>query len=154
MKTAVDKKPGKIETRLSMALIAILLIVAIGVFMRQFQINPAVVALRPEAHQPNLPSALHQASPIDTTGTGMAPFSPPERFNPDTLYEKINGRADLYLSSGFASLNTQRFSMEKSAGAWVVGAPWPAAAAEPESSESADERHDEVTRHARPGTRR
>ncbi|MBR9986589.1 MAG: hypothetical protein KFF68_11815 [Desulfosarcina sp.] len=119
MKTAVDKKPGKVETRLSVALITILLIVAIGVFMRQFQINPAVVALRPEAHQPNLPSASHQASPIETTGTGMTPFSPPERFNSDTLYEKINGRADLYLSSGFASLNTQRFSMEKPAEAWV-----------------------------------
>jgi hypothetical protein len=56
---------------------------------------------------------------IDTTGTGLAPFSPPERFSPDTLYEKINGRADLYLSSGFVSLNTQRFSMDSTAGNWV-----------------------------------
>ena len=49
----------------------------------------------------------------------MVPFSPPERFGPDTLYEKIDGRADLYLSSGFVSLATQRFSMDNTAGNWV-----------------------------------
>jgi hypothetical protein len=78
-----------------------------------------VVALRPESHQQSLAPASDQRALIDTTGTGMAPFSPPERFSPDTLYEKINGRADLYLSSGFVSLKTQRFSMHESAGVWV-----------------------------------
>ena len=119
MKTAVDKKPGKVETRLSMALIAILLIVVTGVFMRQFQINPGVVALRPESQPHTQPSGSGLQTLIDTAGSGIAPFSLPERFGPDTLYEKINGRADLYLSSGFASLKTQRFSMDKTGGAWA-----------------------------------
>ena len=87
--------------------------------MRQFQINPAVVALRPESHQQTLPSDADQSAILDTTGSIVIPFSPPERFGPDTLYEKINGRADLYLSSGFVSLSTQRFSMDNAAGNWV-----------------------------------
>ena len=119
MKTTAHKKPGKTETRLSMALMAILLIAGTGVFMRQFRINPGVVALRPESHQQTLPVAAENSALVDTTGTGMAPFSPPERFGPDTLYEKINGRADLYLSSGFVSLTAQRFSMDNTADNWV-----------------------------------
>lgn len=119
MKTDRHKKPGKMEARLSMAVLALLIIAGTGVVMRQFQINPGVVALRPDSHQQSLAPAFDQRALIDTTGTGMAPFSPPERFSPDTLYEKINGRADLYLSSGFVSLNTQRFSMHKTTGNWV-----------------------------------
>ncbi len=107
------------ETRLSMVVMAILMIVAGGVIMRQFQISPAVIALRPQSHQHAMTPESDQMALIDTTDSGIAPFSHPKRFNPDTLYEKINGRADLYLSSGFVSLSTQRFAMDKTTGSWV-----------------------------------
>jgi hypothetical protein len=119
MKITAQKKPGKTETRLSMVFMTILLIAAAGVFVRQFRINPAVVALRPESRQQALSSEADQSAIVDPTGSKMVPFSPPERFGPDTLYEKINGRADLYLSSGFVSLATQRFSVDGAAGVWV-----------------------------------
>jgi len=119
MRSAAHEKPAKTETRLSIALMLILAIVATGVFLRQFKINPAVRALRPEAYQQTLAPESDQAALIDATASGITPFSPPERFGPDTLYEKINGRADLYLTSGFASLATQRFSPDEAAGAWV-----------------------------------
>ncbi len=119
MKTARRKKPGKMEARLSMVVLALIIIAGTGVVMRSFAINPGVVALRPESHRQSLAPASDQRMLIDTTETGMAPLSPPERFSPDTLYEKINGRADLYLSSGFAALNTQRFSMDNTADKWV-----------------------------------
>jgi len=102
-----------------MALMAILLIAGAGVFIRQFRINPGVVALRPESRQQALPVEGENSAIVDTAGTGMIPFSPPERFGPDRLYEKIDGRADLYLSSGFVSLATQRFSKDNTAGNWV-----------------------------------
>jgi hypothetical protein len=119
MRSAAHEKPAKTETRLSIALMVILAIVATGVFLRQFKINPAVRALRPEAYQDALTPESDQSAVIDATASGITPFSPPERFGPDTLYEKINGRADLYLTSGFASLSTQRFSPNDAAGAWV-----------------------------------
>jgi hypothetical protein len=115
MQSGAHRQPGKTEARLSLALITILVIIAGGVIMRQYRLNPAVVALRPESRQ----HGLTTAALIDTGGTGLVPFSAPERFGPDTLYEKIDGRANLYLSSGFVSLNTQRFTTDPAAGSWV-----------------------------------
>ena len=102
-----------------MAVIAVLVMVSAGVIARQFKINPAVVALRPESHQQTLASGVNDDMLIDTADSDVAPLSAAEKFDPDTLYEKINGRADLYLASGFVSLNTQRFAMNASAGSWV-----------------------------------
>jgi hypothetical protein len=119
MRSVAPQKPGKTEARLSLALMAILVIIAGGVIMRQFRFNPAVSALRPESRQHDLRATVDQAALVDIDGTGLAPFSPPERFGPDTLYEKIDGRADLYLSSGFVSLNTQRFTTDPRTAAWV-----------------------------------
>ena len=119
MQTAAHKKPGKMETRLSMAVLALLVIVGAGVIAGQSQINPGVVALRPESQPHAQPAESGLPVLIDTAESGITPFSLPERFGPDTLYEKINGRADLYLSSGFASLKTQRFGMNKTVGVWV-----------------------------------
>jgi hypothetical protein len=36
-------------------------------------------------------------------------MTPLENFTPETLYEKINGQADLYLASGFVQLKSQRY---------------------------------------------
>jgi hypothetical protein len=118
MTTTAHKKPGKMETRLSMVVMALVMVVGAGVVMRQFTDQSG--GGRPAAGIPPAPlPPRNQPALIDTTGSGYHPFSPPERFGPDTLYEKINGRADLYLSSGFVSLNTQRFAMDSTAGAWV-----------------------------------
>lgn len=119
MALTVHQKPGKNESRLSMAVMAILVIVGAGVIMRQSQINPAVVALRPESRQHSQPARTDKPVLVDTKDAGIAPFSPPERFGPDTLYEKINGRADLYLSAGFVTLATQRFTAHENPGNWM-----------------------------------
>jgi len=119
MKTAAHQKSGKTESRLAFAIMAILIIIGAGVFMRQHRISPAVIALRPDAQLQTRPSGVDRAALIDASGAGIVPFSPPERFDPDTLYEKINGRADLYLSSGFVGLEAQRFSMDPASGTWV-----------------------------------
>ncbi len=113
------KKPGRLETRLSLAVVVVLTIIGLGVVRQQSRINPAVLALRPEARQQGLSQGSGQPTLIAIEGTGISPFSPPERFGPDTLYEKINGRADLYLSSGFVTLETQRFVMDGASGSWV-----------------------------------
>lgn len=97
----------------------ILLMVAIGVVRQQSRINPAVRALRPETHQTALSPLSAPPALIETDAAGVVPFSPPEQFGPATLYEKINGRAELYLASGFVSLAAQRFSAAGAAGSWV-----------------------------------
>ena len=119
MHMAAHRKPGKIETCLSMACMAILVIVGAGVIVHQFHINPAVVALRLEYHGKASPPESNQSALIDTTNSKIVPFSPPERFEPAMLYEKINARANLYLSAGFVSLDTQRLTLNKGVGSWV-----------------------------------
>lgn len=119
MNAASPKKPGKTETQLSMGFMVILVIVGTGVLMRQFQINPAVIALRPDSRQQDWVIGSDKSELIDVTDSGITPFSSPQRFTPETLYEKINGRADLYLSSGFVTLETQRFSTDQTGGNWV-----------------------------------
>jgi hypothetical protein len=44
---------------------------------------------------------------------GLEPLNSPEVFDPDNLYEKINGQAELYLSAGFVSLKSQWFAEAK-----------------------------------------
>ena len=115
MKTALKKQPNRIETGISVIILAVLAIVTGWVFLHQFQVNPAVLALRPDTHS----YAPQEVPLIDTTGSDIVPFSAPEHFEPDTLYEKINGRADLYLSSGFVSLNAQRYTLPRADGNWI-----------------------------------
>ncbi len=117
MNASADPRPGKTEIRLSIVVMVILAAVGIGIFMRQYRLNPAVVAMRPAAQ--TLPAAVVENASLVPVGSGLVAFSPPERFRPETLYEKIDGRADLYLSSGFVSLSTQRFTMDNAAGNWV-----------------------------------
>lgn len=102
-----------------MLILAVLVVVAGWVFLRQYHINPAVIALRPESQRFASSADTTPAVLVDTTGSDLIPFSPPEHFSPDTLYEKIDGRADLYLSSGFKSLNTQRFALQGAADDWI-----------------------------------
>lgn len=45
----------------------------------------------------------------ETTPEGFTLMTAMEQYGPDNLYEKINGKAPLYLDSGFEQLRTQRF---------------------------------------------
>lgn len=119
MKTNFQNKPGPFETRLSAIILVLLAIVAGGIYLRQSHINPAVIALRPDAQPSASPLKTILPDGVSSAGSDIIPFSPPETFGPDTLYEKINGRADLYLASGFVSLNAQRFTLKGAAGSWI-----------------------------------
>ena len=46
------------------------------------------------------------------------PLTPAETFDAQNLSDKINGKAELYLSAGFVGLNSQRFKDKKDAGLW------------------------------------
>lgn len=50
---------------------------------------------------------------------GVLPETPPETFNPDNLYEKIDGQAELYLSAGFKRLKSQSFVKADQPDLWV-----------------------------------
>ncbi len=113
-------KMNKAETMLSFAIMAGLVVIGLLVWGVQNQFNPAVLNLSPASEiiqDPSTPSS--NAQPIITLPTKIKAMSPPEQFDSETLSNKINGKAELYLSAGFVSLYTQRFQMVDDATVWL-----------------------------------
>ena len=113
------RTPGKTETLVGYAILVVLVVTAGSLFLTQFHYNAAV--LTPSSVQPES-SSLSAAPRLDLgalTPDGLAALSQPEAFGPDTLSEKIDGKAELYLSAGFVQLLTQRFSRKGNPQAWL-----------------------------------
>ncbi len=107
-----------------MGLLILLALVWIGrwVFEQQFKFNPAL--LGGAAPEPAAAEPLKAFSPADSPMSNflpenLAPLSAPEEFNPDTLSDKIDGRAELYLSAGVLELQCQRFARLSDPAAWI-----------------------------------
>ena len=70
------------------------------------------------------PSRNAAGGPAGTDGfaawvpDGFAPMGPAEQFDAQTLSEKINGKAELYLPSGFQSLRCRRFEPQGGGDPW------------------------------------
>ncbi len=59
------------------------------------------------------------AAPLLFMPPGMAEMTPPESFGPDGLSDKIDGRAELYLSAGFVAMRCQRFADAQDGNQWM-----------------------------------
>ena len=109
--------PGRIENRVSWIILAVLAVTAAGIFRAQFSFNPAVLTARELAKNqlhPELaaPSAGWLPPEIKTLGA-------PESFTPDSLSDKIDGKAELYLAAGFVALHCQRFALKNAPDEWL-----------------------------------
>jgi hypothetical protein len=113
---------SKTETFIGYGILLLLAIIASAIFLKQFNFNSAI--LKPgasPAESPTQLSLIRSASPnlIQYAPDGLNPLSPAETFGPETLSEKINGKAELYLSAGFVHLSTQRFAAKEEPEAWL-----------------------------------
>jgi hypothetical protein len=90
--------------------------------LAQFNYNPAVlqtdIFLSPTTKDKNASQTALTKSIIPLP-PGMVPLSLPEAFDAQNLSDKINGKAELYLSAGFVGLNSQRFKDKKDASLWI-----------------------------------
>ncbi|MGB5421565.1 MAG: DUF6599 family protein, partial [Desulfobacterales bacterium] len=107
------KNPSRFETVLSFGILSVLALTAGVILMRQSHFNPAVLQLAADQVISGSPAAL----PASQTAAALVPLpqdvsvlTGPETFGPDTLSDKIDGKAELYLSAGFKRLQCQRFS--------------------------------------------
>lgn len=117
MKT-IHRKAGKREVFLGVGILAILALIGLRVWWQQDQFNPSVIALRSETHvAKDLPKA--PADLLDKLPAGLSVMTPAERFDPESLYEKINGQAELYLSAGFVGLTSQRLVATDGPDLWL-----------------------------------
>ena len=110
------------QTLSSLAILTLLVIIGAGVIFAQYRHNPAV--LQKDALQPTADKS-GQFSPPKTDKSflplpqGLAPLTPSEIFDTQNLSDKINGKAELYLSAGFARLVSQRFQAESASDLWI-----------------------------------
>ena len=67
----------------------------------------------------NFPVSANDSSPAIRPPRGLSISGPAEVYTPDTLYEKINGQAEHYLSAGFLELNSQWYEWAGDAGKMI-----------------------------------
>lgn len=113
-------QPTKCETSIGFGILLVLAGIVIGVFLKQSHYNPAVLVRGAlEAGIRAAPKADLSEEFLIEVAAGMVPMNPPEIFGPENLSDKINGRAELYLSAGFLRLLCQRFAEANDPSSWM-----------------------------------
>jgi hypothetical protein len=118
----IKTKTSPKQTLLSLMILGILVVISVGIYLSQFSYNPAVQQMAPvltaDGKNQIAPPASAEKSLIFSP-PGQTPLSPPETFDAATLSDKINGKAELYLSAGFVQLHSQRFKDETAGDVWM-----------------------------------
>jgi len=117
--TGHNDSHSRVETSLSIAVILLLVLTGALIFLKQFRYDPSIfpsgMVLSTTSSQPLQDEKQEDALLLKN----MTPMTPPETFNEENLSEKIDGKAELYLSAGFNSLTSQRFNKPGNTGSWL-----------------------------------
>ena len=112
------KKTDRVEKGVMVVILVVIIAIGITIFTIQFDYNQAVMEIkRPPVKEGG--RSDFSGGPLVKPPEGLTPLSQTESFSPETLYEKIDGQAELYLSAGFEGLKTQRFSETDNPDAWL-----------------------------------
>lgn len=122
MNQKIKTKTAPQQTLLSLIILGILAVISGAVFFAQFSYNPAVQQMAPvlafgDKSVPALSASAEKS--LISSPPGQSPLSPPETFDAATLSDKINGKAELYLSAGFVRLHSQRFKDPTAGDVWM-----------------------------------
>jgi hypothetical protein len=109
-------KVGATQKLTGYGILALLGLIGVWLVVQQSRFNPAVIV----ASRAPLLQGRPQAVPSQTlTATaalfpevsGFTPLAPSESFGPETLSDKIDGKAELYLSAGFKAMSCRSFGL-------------------------------------------
>ncbi len=89
----------RMEQWVGFGVLVVLAAIALGIYTVQFRFNPAVTA-REVLSASATPTASFSLA--DLAPAAIEPFSPPEHFDPETLSDKINGKAERTVASRLA----------------------------------------------------
>ena len=112
---SVNHTVTRMERWVGFGVLVILAAIALGIYTVQWRFNPAVTAREVLSESATVTASF---SLVELAPAEVQPLSPPERFDPETLSDKINGKAELYFSAGFQSLETQRFALVSDSALW------------------------------------
>jgi hypothetical protein len=114
MKNHSANRIKKQETLMSWAILVLLSAIAAGIFSAQFRDNPVNRSIPiPKAAQSQALTAMISVPDM------LIPMTSSEEFDSASLSDKIDGKAELYLSAGFRQLRCQRFSEKGKPASWL-----------------------------------
>lgn len=115
-------RPGRLESVISLCLLVILLLIGVGVFVKQLDTDSSRFGIEATAAglSSEIPETPNQEEILVSSfiPAGFGPISQSQVYNPENLYEKINGKAPLYLESGFKQLTSQGFVSKNDEDSW------------------------------------
>ena len=109
--------PTRRECALSILVMAILLVILASVMVLQHHYDLARWRAQPQNESNG--SVHGDNGAADVIPTGLTPLAPAERYEPANLSDKIDGKAELYLSAGFQGLQTRRFALQGNPQQWM-----------------------------------
>ncbi|MEJ5358096.1 MAG: DUF6599 family protein [Desulfobacterales bacterium] len=111
-------RPLRRESFFAAAILLLLTLIAAAILREQRRPHPAVenflYARASAAAARASASAVLLALP-----EGLVALTPPERFDRESLSDKIDGKAELYLAAGFVRLDCQRLSLAGAEDSWI-----------------------------------
>ena len=117
--TGYKDSPNRNETIIGIAVLLLLVITGTVIFLKQFRYDPSIFPSGMMLSTPSSQPLLDEKPESILSFKNMTPMTPPEIFNKDNLSEKINGKAELYLSAGFKNLTCQRFNKQGDPDSWL-----------------------------------
>ena len=117
---STGRRPSARETAASTGVLLALAAIGAWLWSAQTRFSPAVTVAMGAARAAESvrPVASAPAVLIATLPAGLRAMSPVESFTPDTLSDKIDGKAELYLSAGFVAMRCQRVASAVAPDAW------------------------------------
>ncbi len=109
-------KVGSTQRLTGYGILAVLGLIIIGLLVRQARFNPAVqVVLKNPLTQGRTQAASGQATSATAAllpeVSGFTPLGAVESYGPETLSDKIDGKAELYLPAGFKEMSCRTFGL-------------------------------------------
>ncbi|MDO9530943.1 MAG: hypothetical protein Q7O12_02275 [Deltaproteobacteria bacterium] len=117
-------KVGAAQNLTGYGILAVLGLIMVGLLIQQSRFNPAVIVAMSAPEVKGRPQAVAGAALAATAALipevdGFTPLVPTQSFGPDNLSDKIDGKAELYLSAGFKEMSCRSFGLGGSGGAHV-----------------------------------
>jgi hypothetical protein len=115
-------KHGKVESCIGFLILLVLCIITVGILVKQSLYDAAILAValsKDASHSQTSDKGSATTDLQNYLPTNMTVLTPVETFGPDNLSEKIDGKAELYLSAGFLSLSCQRFAEAGKPDIWL-----------------------------------
>lgn len=117
----VPGRMKRLESVISICLLAVLILIGVGIFLKQsnYDLSQYGVDTNPHIIVVSENHWVRANLGFFAVPKGFNPLGETEIFNPDNLYEKINGKAPLYTETGFEKLFTQRFAETSDPNLWM-----------------------------------